>query len=209
MKYDPEKHHRLSTRLGGYDYAQPGAYFVTVCTRGRACLFGHVVNGEMHLNEAGKIARSVWDGLPDRFPGMESDAFVVMPNHVHAIIAITDTPTTASATTTKPRRGESCIRPDDPHQHDSGDHKDRPYGTTTGSLGRIVQAFKSMTTHEYVMGVRHRGLTPFHARLWQRGFYEHVVRTEPELMAIREYIMGNPARWDDDENNPDFAAGMH
>jgi REP element-mobilizing transposase RayT len=88
MEYDPEKHHRRSTRLGGYDYAQPGAYFVTVCTRGRACLFGHVLNGEMHLNEAGEIVASVWHGLPERFPGMEPDAFVVMPNHVHGVIVI-------------------------------------------------------------------------------------------------------------------------
>jgi len=86
-----------------------------------------------------------------------------------------------------------------------GDHKDRPYGTTTGSLGRILQAFKSTTTHEYVMDVRHRGLAPFRGRLWQRGFYEHIVRNEAELTAIREYIVGNPACWDDDENNPNLA----
>ena len=88
MEYDPEKHHRRSTRLGGYDYAQPGAYFVTVCTRGRACLFGHVVNGEMHLNEAGEIARMVWDGLPERFPSVGLDEYVIMPNHVHGIILV-------------------------------------------------------------------------------------------------------------------------
>jgi REP element-mobilizing transposase RayT len=167
-------------------------------------VFGHVVNGEMHLNEAGETVRSVWDGLPDRFPGMEPDAFVVMPNHVHAIIVIADPQTTTSTVTTKIGRGESYICPGDPHPPHSGDHKDRPYGTATGSLGRILQAFKSTTTHQYILGVRHRGLAPFHARLWQRGYYEHVVRDERELAAIREYVIGNPVRWHDDENNPAF-----
>jgi putative transposase len=87
MPYAPDKNHRRSIRLGGYDYSQPGAYFVTVCTRDRECLFGHVVNGEVRLNDAGEIVRSVWDGLPDQFSGMELDAFVIMPNHVHGIAA--------------------------------------------------------------------------------------------------------------------------
>jgi putative transposase len=88
MRYDPDKHHRRSIRLKEYDYAQPGAYFVTVCTRDRECLFGHVVNGEMHLNDAGEIARRCWEDIPHHFPLVELDAFAVMPNHVHGIIVI-------------------------------------------------------------------------------------------------------------------------
>ena len=88
MRHPPDRHHRRSIRLKGHDYTQPGAYFVTICTRDRECLFGHVVNGEMRLNDAGRMVRSVWEGLPDRFSGMELDAFVVMPNHVHGIIVI-------------------------------------------------------------------------------------------------------------------------
>jgi len=88
MKYDPEKHHRRSTRLNGYDYAQPGAYFVTVCTRGRACLFGHVVNGELHLNDAGEIAREQWLHTAQMRPNVELDAFTIMPNHLHGIVVI-------------------------------------------------------------------------------------------------------------------------
>ena len=107
---------RLSIRLKGYDYAQAGAYFVTICTQGRACLFGDIVEGEVRLNDAGRMVRSGWEGLPDRFAHLELDACVVMPNHVHGIITIRG-------------RGESCIRPDDSRQPDSGDHKDRPYGT--------------------------------------------------------------------------------
>ena len=86
MTYDPQKHHRRSIRLKGYDYSQAGAYFITIVAQARACLFGEVVDGEMRLNDAGRM---VWDDLPERFPGLELDAFGVMPNHVHGIIILT------------------------------------------------------------------------------------------------------------------------
>jgi putative transposase len=189
MAYDPERHHRHSFRLKEYDYSQPGAYFVTICTLDRECALGCVDGGEMRLNDAGRMVWSVWEGLPARFSGMELDAFVVMPNHVHGIIVIHG-------------RGESRVRPDDCRQPDLGDHKNRPCGTMAGSLGQIIQAFKSMTTHEYVMGVRQRGWAPFQGRLWQRNYHEHIVRNEIDLRRIREYILSNPARWNEDENNP-------
>ena len=88
MRHPPDRHHRRSIRLKGHDYTQPGAYFVTICTRDRECLFGHMVNGEMRLNDAGEIARRCWEGIPDHFPSVELDAFVIMPNHVHGIIVI-------------------------------------------------------------------------------------------------------------------------
>jgi putative transposase len=182
-------HNRRSLRLRRYDYAQAGAYFVTICTQDRACLFGDAVGEDMVLNNAGRMVRSVWEGLPDRFSGMELDAFVVMPNHVHAIITI-------------PGRGESRIRPGDCHQQESGDHKDRPYGTMAGSLGRMMQAFKSTATHEYVTGVRQHLWPPFCARLWQRNYYEHVIQNERELDKIREYIATNPLKWALDRENP-------
>jgi putative transposase len=90
MTYDPEKHHRRSIRLKGYDYTQPGAYFITICTRGRECLFGEIIDGEMHLNEAGQIVVQTWQDLPNHISNVQLDAFVVMPNHVHGIIIITD-----------------------------------------------------------------------------------------------------------------------
>ena len=117
MRYDPDKHHRRSVRLKGHDYAQPGAYFVTVCTYQRECLFGHVVNGEMRLNDAGEIARRCWEDIPDHFPLVELDAFVIMPNHVHGIILITESctgeksfaPTFAPTTTTAPQSPSRTI----------------------------------------------------------------------------------------------------
>ena len=93
MAYDPEKHHRRSIRLPEYDYSQPGAYFVTICTQNRLCLFGDVVNAEMVLNDAGRMVEAEWRALPERFLQVESDEFIVMPNHLHGIIIITDSGT--------------------------------------------------------------------------------------------------------------------
>ena len=187
MRFDPEKHHRRSIRLKGHDYSQPGAYFVTICTRDQECLFGHVVNGEMRLNDAGEIAQRCWEEIPRHFPLVELDAFVVMPNHVHVIIVIQG-------------RGEASVplhvskeRPGS----DASPLRQRPNGTQPGSLSAIVQNFKSISTRR-MNAARSTPGTP----VWQRGFYEHVVRDEEELRAIREYVLGNPARWDEDENNP-------
>ena len=91
-RYDPNLHHRRSIRLKGYDYSQAGAYFITIVTQGRLCLFGDVVDGEMHLNNAGKMVRRIWDGMPNRFPSIEMDEFVVMPNHVHGVIVLHQPP---------------------------------------------------------------------------------------------------------------------
>ena len=88
MMYDPEIHQRRSIRLKGYDYSQAGAYFVTIVAQGRLCLFGDVVDGEMRANDAGEMVWRVWDGMPGRFPSIEMDEFVVMPNHVHGVIII-------------------------------------------------------------------------------------------------------------------------
>ena len=86
MKHDPDKHHRRSIRLKGYDYSQAGAYFVTICTQDRECLFGDIVDGEMRLNDAGHMVRDVWHKIPEHFPYADIDEFVVMPNHFHGII---------------------------------------------------------------------------------------------------------------------------
>lgn len=196
MLFDPDIHHRRSIRLRGYDYSQAGAYFVTVCVQGHRCLFGDAVDEEMRLNDAGRMAQTVWERLPDRFPSIELDAFVVMPNHVHGIILLTST---------SHGRGESCIRPvvNNANVGDyRGDHKDRPYGTLTGTIGRVIQAFKSIVTHEYVIGVRQHGWSPFAGRLWQRNYYEHIIRDAESLNRIREYIVTNPRRWMLDRNNP-------
>ncbi|TWJ18394.1 transposase [Geobacter argillaceus] len=171
---------------------------MTVCVQGRECLFGAVVDGMMCLNPAGAVVRAVWEKLPERFPNVALDGYVVMANHFHGIIMLIGC------------RGDPCDRPcfsDECTVRKTGEHKVRPYGTATGSVGRIVQAFKSMTTNAYVHGVNEYGWPLFSGRLWQRNYYERVIRDDGELAGIREYIADNPAKWADDEENPDVVSG--
>jgi putative transposase len=163
-------HDRRSLRLDGYDYAQAGAYFVTICTQDRLCLFGDIADGEMQLNDAGRMVRSVWEGLPDRFAAMELDAFVVMPNHVHAIATFV---------------GAGLALPGE-----NGAASSAP------TLGDMVRAFKSLSA------IRVNRLMLRSGPLWQRNYYEHVIRNERELDKIREYIATNPLKWALDRENP-------
>ena len=184
---------RQSIRLHGYDYSQSGAYFVTICVQDLQCLFGEMVNSKMVLNDAGQMIESIWSELPERFPHVKLDKFVIMPNHFHGIMVF--------------RGGESCIRPKTGEQStgemgEIGEHKVRPYGTLPGTLGRIMQAFKSITTHKYIAGIKQKQWPPFPGKLWQRNYYEHIVRDENELNDIRRYIMDNPKKWNLDRENP-------
>ena len=187
MPYDPNRHHRRSIRLKGYDYSQAGAYFITLCTQDRACLFGKVVNGEMRLNDAGRMVLAEWNRLPERFPQVVLDAFVVMPNHVHGILVITDPAPTAGATlgaTVGATVGATLV-----------------VAPTAPTVGNIIGAFKSRVTVEYIRGVKTSGWPPFRGRLWQRNYYEHIIRNERALNAIRQYIIENPRRWQMDREN--------
>ncbi len=189
--YDPGLHHRRSIRLPWYDYARKGMYFVTVCTQEMRCLFGTVGDRLMHLNESGECIAGAWDDIPGRFPGVDLDYSVVMPNHIHGIVMIVQHTARQDQSvrqgTVSGIRGESGVR---------------PFGTLPGSLSRIIQAFKSITTGAYVRGVKDRGWPPFQERLWQRGYFEHIIRDERELYLIRRYIAENPRRWEMDNNNP-------
>src|SRR3970040_2944705 len=175
-RYNPEQNHRRSIRLQGYDYAQEGVYFVTVCTQNRVCLCGAVADGAMQLNNPGQIAKAAWDELPARFPSVRLDAFIVMPNHVHGIIMV----------------GAQFIAPSD------------GFGTATinqgainraPTLGEMVRAYKAVSTRL----IRQAGTPDF---AWQRNYYEHVIRDEESLNRIRQYILDNPERWEFDHENP-------
>jgi len=168
MRFDPSKHHRRSIRLQGFDYAQPGAYYVTIVVQEREPLFGQVVGERVELNDAGAMAERWWRELATRFANAEIDEFVVMPNHFHGVLMIVD----------------------------------RADGHAGPPLPTVVGWFKTMTTNEYIRGVSERGWVPFTKRLWQRGYYERVIRSETELARIREYITTNPLRWDADRENP-------
>jgi len=185
MKYDPQKHRRRSVRLNGYDYTQPGSCFVTLVTQHRTCLFGDIINGESQLNDAGRLVQSVWIGLPVHYPGVVTDAFVVMPNHFHGIIILLGT------------RPRACPE----------DNRGQPQGVApTMSLPDVVHRFKTLTTKRYADGVKQCGWTPFAGRLWQRNYYEHIIRDEESLDRIRQYIADNPARWTFDRENPEATA---
>ena len=177
MRFHPERHHRRSIRLKGYDYRQAGAYFVTVCTQDRSFLFGEMVHGEMRLNDAGKMVYDVWNDLPAFYPGVQTDAFIVMPNHIHGIIILVGADPRVC-----PGQSQGVAR--------------------TMGLPDVVHRFKTMTTKRYADGVKRLGWEPFRGRLWQRNYYEHIIRNEEFLNRIREYILTNPMRWALDRENP-------
>jgi len=172
------RRHRRSIRLRGYDYSAAGAYFVTVCAKDRACLFGEVVDGEMRLNDAGNVAQRCWQDIPCHFPHAGLDEFVIMPNHVHGIIVLTDR---------------------DRDDHDVGAKNfsplRQPPNGTSKTIGSIVRGFKIGVTKWM------RRNTPVQT-VWQRNYYEHVIRNEDSLDRIRRYIAENPLRWAYDRENP-------
>jgi REP element-mobilizing transposase RayT len=161
MKFDPQKHHRRSIRLQGYDYSQAGAYYVTIVTWQREHLFGEVLNAEMKLNRFGQIVQYGWYDLPKHYPHVELDTFCIMPNHVHAIIVLTN---------------EIVIK-----RH---------------PLSEIVRAFKSFSARRINSLRKTQGIP-----VWQRNYYEHIIRDEKDLQAKCDYILNNPRNWENDDEN--------
>ncbi len=191
MKFNPDIHHRRSIRLDGYDYSREGVYFFTICTQNRECVFGEVLNGAVLLNDAGEMICKWWAEMLKKFPLVESDEFILMPNHLHGIVGLNV-------------GAALCGRPDT----DTGrsDAEGRPHRVAP-TLGEIVGWFKTMTTNEYIRGVRESGWTPFFGKLWQRNYYDHIIRSEKDLSTIRKYIMENPLTWFEDENHPEYVHG--
>lgn len=175
MKFDSQKHHRRSIRLKEYDYSQPGGYFVTIVTYQRDVLFGEIVNEEMVLNDFGKIADECWRAIPEHFPNVELGAYVVMPNHVHGIIIIAES---VGARHVSPLQNQST-----------------PRGFKRGSIGAIVASFKSAVTR--IIGHEHNA-----TGIWQRNYYEHIIRNHEDWDRIHRYIDSNPSLWAEDEENP-------
>jgi putative transposase len=165
---------RRSIRLPDYDYSREGAYFVTLCVHDRGCLFGEIVDGAMHLNECGALVASEWSRTAAIRPQVVLDEFVVMPNHFHGIVMLEVS-----------RRGVlPYARPN--------------FRSPSQTLGAIFRGFKSTTTKRIneIRGTLGTGV-------WQRNYYEHVVRNDEELQRIREYIVNNPAQWALDRENPE------
>ena len=170
-----ERQHRRSIRLRAYDYREAGAYFVTVCTVNREFVFGEIVDGAMELNSLGNIVDDEWHRTAILRRHVSLDAFVIMPNHVHGIICLNG------------EEGKARLAPT----------TGRFRQPVADSLGAIVGAFKSASTKRINDSRGTRGTA-----LWQRNYFEHVIRNEQELNGVREYIAVNPARWSEDANNP-------
>ena len=184
MTSEIQSHHRQSIRLKEYDYSQTGAYFVTVVVHERECLFGEIINDEMRLSQFGKIARVEWFKTMELRPYVKlwDDEFVVMPNHIHGIVWIED------------RSVGSRRRRDPTERRAPTEQFGKP---VAGSLPTIVRAYKSAVTYKINESRSTRG-----SPVWQRNYYEHVIRNGSDHERIYKYIQSNPFQWEKDEENP-------
>ena len=190
----PPSHERRSIRLLHFDYSRTGAYFVTICTRDRMCLFGDIVDGEMLLNDFGRVAHEVWERIPAHFAMVETDAWIVMPNHVHGVIFMAgpDTGGLASAGT---NAGEGVAPRPTRATHASP--LQRPSGPPKRSLGAVVGSCKSAVSKRINESEWSRRTS-----VWQRNYHDHIIRDAASLDRIREYIAQSPACWANDPEDP-------
>lgn len=177
MPFDPNIHHRRTIRLKEYDYSQNGLYYVTICTKDRECLFGEIADGKMNVNVYGEILESVWNGLPSHYPNVVLHEHIVMPDHFHAIIQIDNENVGCSNVGASFKPAPTNGQP--PTKH---------------GLPEIVRAFKTFSSQKINDLRQTQGVS-----VWQRNYYEHIIRDGNEYSQIENYIMENPLRWE--ENN--------
>ena len=176
MKFNPDIHHRKSIRLRDYDYSQGGLYFITICTHERPPLFGKIIDGIMMTNDTGVIVEKCWREIPEHFPQVILDGFVVMPNHIHGIIEIV-------------KSDDHLVGANNYSPIYSPFHL--PLRGTSKTVGSIVRGFKIGVTKWF------RENTDIH-KVWQRNYHEHVIRDEEGYVKISEYIQYNPQKWHED-----------
>jgi REP element-mobilizing transposase RayT len=200
MKYDPTIHHRRSIRLKGKDYGEAGAYFVTIVAFGREEIFGEIVNGEMVCNEFGNVARDEWFKTTQLRPNVQlyEDEFVVMPNHIHGIIWIVDNSDTSVGAERRSALSRNENRPGlNMTTSIRAEQRSAPTNNRhviSGSLGAIVRGYKSAVAYR-INALRDTRSVP----VWQRNYYEHIVRNDVDHQNIWDYMQTNPQRWDDDQ----------
>jgi len=191
--FNPENHHRRSIRLKGCDYSQLGAYSITLCVQDKIHLFGNVTAGQMRLNDAGKMVEQTWNQIPQFYADFAVDVFQVMPNHFHGILKIVGAGPRACPEI--PFASETpCGYPNPLPTRMAG----RPRGVAP-TVGDIIGRFKTMTTKRYTDGVKYHHWPPFKSKLWQRNYYEHIVRNDFDYTSICEYIFANPDNWESDD----------
>jgi len=186
MKYNPKIHHRQSIRLRGYDYSQPGSYFITLCTQNRECNLGEIINNQMKFTVRGLIIDEFWLKIPDHFPNVELDEFIVMPNHVHGIIVINDE-----------LLGKQNIKQTNTEGGESNTEGGETPPLRKTTLGQVIAYYKYQTTKI----INQVDDTPG-VRIWQRNYYDRIIRHEKILELARQYIFQNPFRWDKDPSHP-------
>jgi putative transposase len=190
MASEPQVPDRQSIRLRVYDYSQPGMYYVTLCAHGKKCVFGEAIGGCVGLSVVGDVVRQCWQQIPDHFPHVELDEYVIMPNHIHGILVVKQAEGRGECETSRHFRQKRAWHAKPLQEAQFGHPMSRTIGTIMGS-------FKSATTKEVR---RKTGETDM--MLWQRNYYEHIIKSQSGLDHIRRYIAENPANWGADEENP-------
>ncbi|MFZ0522664.1 MAG: transposase [Candidatus Acidiferrales bacterium] len=180
MDESPDLPNRRSVRLRAFDYSQLGSYFITIQTHRGKHIFGKIISGQMKLSAVGQAVSECWLGIPDHFGGVELEEYVVMPNHVHGIIMIRARARHAVPLRTRTEHAEAFGHP-------------RP-----ASVPTIVRSFKSAATQH-----ARKILGQQEVQIWQRSYFERVIRSPQEFRKIRKYILLNPARWEFDRNTLD------
>ena len=209
MKYNPKIHNRQSIRLKGYDYSQPGLYFITICVQDRLHLFGEIKNGEMILNDAGVMVEKWYFEMENKYPNMKCDVHAVMPNHFHCIVVIVENAPDMDAHVIQDALVGTSLRGrpvTDGCPETDGHPEPKPqYGPDNkkyhASLFDMMDWFKTMTTNEYIRGVKNKNWSRFEKRLWQKRYWDHIIRDERSYINISGYIKTNPAKWDADKFN--------
>ena len=194
MKYSPEIYHRKSIRLKNYDYSLEGLYFITICCQNREHLFGEIVKGKMILNNAGFMIQRIYEELPKYFEKIEIGEYVIMPNHFHCVIEIVDLVLNVGAESIS---AQIKNKNDIYNQNTLLNRVDIESTPTT--IPNIIQTFKRYTTIEYIKMVKNNQLPNFDKRIWQKNYYEHIIRNEEEYTKISKYIENNPTKWDEDK----------
>ena len=196
-KYNPNIHHRRTIRLKEYDYSQAGLYFITICTHNRAYLFGEIKNGEMILNDMGKIANQCWLEIPNHFPNTILHEYIIMPNHIHGIVQLVGAKN-FSPEITYPTPEITYPTPEITHPTPENScntnvaKKNSPLRSPSKTIGSVVRGFKIGVT-KWI-----RQNTNIY-NVWQRNYYEHIIRNDQSYQTILDYIVNNPKKWNDDK----------
>ncbi len=198
MVFNPKKHNRCSIRLKGYDYTEPGAYFITICTSKREHLFGHIQDEKMHLNRYGEVVQFNWNNLPKIYPHVQLNEFIIMPDHIHGIIMLKNDPVGAG-TLRERLSAKRTLREQRTLTIESltkNPYKPAPTPQKRHGLPEIIRSLKTYSATRINQLRSTKGNS-----VWQRGYYERIVRDEQALFNIRRYIINNPLKWKKDKLN--------